>query len=61
AIKEMFEQVTTDSNKKRMTPIPNAGAHVLASPIVSKDIKSVQEQTAIFLKQVIGLKEKSIN
>ncbi|MBR2648528.1 MAG: alpha/beta hydrolase [Sediminibacterium sp.] len=61
AIKEMFEQVTTDSNKKRMTPIPNAGAHVLASPIISKDIKTVQEQTAIFLKQVIGLKEKSIN
>lgn len=61
AMKEMFAQVTTASNKKRMIAIPNAGAHVLASPIVSKDIKTVQEQTAIFLKQVIGLKEKSIN
>jgi esterase/lipase len=61
AMKEMFAQVTTASNKKKMIAIPDAGAHVLASPIVSKDIKTVQEQTAIFLKQVIGLKEKSIN
>jgi len=61
AMKDMFAQVKTSENKKRMIAIPNAGSHVLASPIVSKDIKTVQDQTALFLKQVMGLQEKLIN
>jgi esterase/lipase len=61
AMKDMFTQVKTAENKKRMVAIPNAGAHVLASPIVSKDIKTVQEQTALFLKQVMGLQEIHTN
>jgi esterase/lipase len=61
AMKEMFAQVKTAPSKKRMIAIPNAGGHVLASAIVSKDIKSVQDQTALFLKEVMGLQEKLNN
>ncbi|MBX9734040.1 MAG: alpha/beta hydrolase [Chitinophagaceae bacterium] len=57
AMKEMFAQVATPANKKRMVAVPNAGAHVLASPIVSKDIKTVEDQTALFLRDVFRLRE----
>lgn len=59
AMKDMFAQVSTPANKKRMVPVPNAGGHVLASPIVSKDIKTVEDQTALFLKDIYGLTEKA--
>jgi hypothetical protein len=36
--------------------IPNAGSHVLASPIQSKDIISVEKETVDFLKTVLHLK-----
>lgn len=59
AMKEMFAQVATPANKKRMVAVPNAGAHVLASPIVSKDIKTVEDQTALFLQDVFKLTQKA--
>ena len=49
AIKEMlFELGTTDSLKKGVA-IPNAGSHVIASPIVSKDIITVEKETMEFI------------
>ena len=55
AMKEMFSAVKTPADKKRMTPIPGAGNHVMASPIVSKDIESVKKETASFLTAVYHL------
>jgi esterase/lipase len=56
AMKEMFEAVGTPANLKRMVPIPEAGNHVLASPIQSNDIISVEKETALFLEQIVQLK-----
>jgi hypothetical protein len=45
-----------------MVPIPNSGNHVMASPIQSKDIITVQKETAQFLNGVLQLKpNNSIN
>ena len=57
AMKEMFEAVATPGNLKRMIPIPEAGNHVLASPIQSNDIVSVERETALFLEQIMQLKK----
>lgn len=57
AMKEMFEAVATPANLKRMVPIPEAGNHVLASPIQSNDIVSVEKETALFLEQIVQLKK----
>ncbi|GAC1439546.1 MAG: lipase [Sediminibacterium sp.] len=56
AMKEMFAQLGTPVNEKKMVPIPNAGGHVLASKIVSKDIPQVEKETAVFLKEVLHIK-----
>lgn len=53
AIKEMFEQISTPTSLKKMVPIPNAGNHVLGSPIQSKDIVSVEREALLFLKGVV--------
>ncbi len=50
AMKEMFDQVNTPANMKKMVPIPNAGSHVLGSPIQSKDIVTVEKEAADFLR-----------
>ena len=56
AIQKMMQQIATPGNLKMEMAIPNAGNHVIASPIVSKDIVSVEQATAKFMKEVI-LKE----
>lgn len=62
AMKAMFLQVNTAAEKKKMVPIPNSGNHVMASPIQSKDIITVQKETAEFLQSVLQLKPfNSIN
>jgi esterase/lipase len=53
AIQKMMQQIATPSNLKMEMAIPNAGNHVIASPIVSKDILSVEQATAKFMKEVI--------
>jgi esterase/lipase len=55
AMKEMMNTIATPVNQKKMVAIPNAGSHVLASPIQSKDIATVEQQTAGFLKDVLHL------
>ena len=55
AMKEMFEQVSTDPARKRMVAIPEAGNHVLGSPIQSKDIVTVEKETARFLREVLKM------
>jgi pimeloyl-ACP methyl ester carboxylesterase len=41
AMLEMNKQLATPDSMKEIYPIPNAGAHVLASPLASKDVESV--------------------
>ena len=56
AIQKMMQQIATPSNLKMEMAMPNTGNHVLASPIVSNDIVSVEQATAKFIKDII-LKE----
>ncbi len=58
AMKEMFSTISTPEKLKRMTAIPEAGNHVLASPIQSKDIVSVEKETVLFMKEVLQIKNK---
>jgi esterase/lipase len=57
AMKEMFAAVATPANLKRMVAVPEAGNHVLASPIQSNDIVTVEKETALFLEQIMKLKK----
>ncbi|MBN8719214.1 MAG: alpha/beta fold hydrolase [Sediminibacterium magnilacihabitans] len=56
AMKDMFEQLGTLQAQKKMEAIPNAGAHVLGSIIVSKDIPAVEAATTNFMQDVLMLK-----
>ncbi len=60
AMKKMFAEVGTEEKNKKMIPVPNTGNHVIASPIQSKDIISVEKETADFLKTVMQLPKKTI-
>ena len=53
AIQKMMQQLATPSNLKMEMAMPNTGEHVLASPIVSNDIVSVEQATVKFMKEVI--------
>ena len=53
AIKNMMNSIATPINLKTILAIPNAESHVLASPIVSKDIVSVETATEQFIKEKI--------
>jgi len=51
----MFASVKTNTNNKKMIAVPNTGNHVIASPIQSKDINTVQIETSRFLKNIFHL------
>ena len=53
AIKEMFAEIATPDSLKKSVAIPNSESHVLGSPIVSKDIVSVEKETAAFIASKI--------
>jgi esterase/lipase len=55
AIQKMMGQLGTAENLKKSVAIPEAGSHVLASPIQSKDIQSVEKETQLFLQEVMKL------
>ena len=55
AMKKMFAEVGTEEKNKKMIPVPKTGNHVIASPIQSKDILSVEKETALFLNTVMQL------
>ncbi len=55
AMKRMFTQLATAENLKRQVAIPNAGDHVLGSPIKSKDVKTVQAECEKFALEVMKL------
>jgi esterase/lipase len=53
AIQKMMQQIATPANLKMEMAMPNTGSHVLASPIVSNDIVSVEKATAKFMQGLI--------
>ena len=56
AMKRMFAQLGTPDSLKREVAIPNAGNHVLGSPIKSKDVESVKKEAERFAIEVLRLK-----
>jgi esterase/lipase len=55
ATKAMFAQLGTAKELKRAVAMPNTGNHVLASPILSKDVAGVEQQTIQFLQEIMHL------
>jgi esterase/lipase len=53
AIKRMLSEIATPDSLKQGIAIPNAESHVLGSPIVSKDIVTVEKETAAFIASKI--------
>ena len=56
AMHEMFSQLGTPPGKKHSIAIPNAGNHVLGSPIKSHDVAKVEEEIEKFLTDVLAIK-----
>jgi pimeloyl-ACP methyl ester carboxylesterase len=55
---EMYDQVRTPKNKKVKVAFPEAGDHVIASSITSKDWEGVLRETKKFLEEVAGVKKR---
>ncbi len=55
AMKKMVSELGTAAALKKMVAIPDAGSHVLASPIQSKDIPSVEMETIHFLNGTLHM------
>ena len=55
AMKRMFLQLGTLDSLKKEVAIPNAGDHVLASPIKSKDVQTVKNEVDKFAIEILKL------
>jgi hypothetical protein len=53
----MMPLLGTPPAQKRIVAMPNAGSHVMASPIQSKDVPGVEKETEKFLQEVMKMKE----
>jgi pimeloyl-ACP methyl ester carboxylesterase len=58
AMMKMFDQIQTPAKLKQKTAVPDAGHHVIASPIKSMAFQKVEELSAVFLKDKMGLNPK---
>lgn len=55
AMKRMFVQLGTPDSLKREVVIPDAGNHVLGSPIKSNDVESVKREVEKFATEILKL------
>ena len=55
AMLEMFDKLGTTAELKRKVAFPNAGDHVIASYIRTKDWQNVENETAKFLAEIVKL------
>ncbi|MEI6086440.1 MAG: alpha/beta hydrolase [Bacteroidota bacterium] len=55
AAKKMFEQLATSKELKRAIAMPNTGNHVIGSPILSKDVTGVQQETIRFMQEIMHM------
>jgi len=51
----MHDQLGTPDNMKKAVAIPEAGAHVIGSHLVSKDLESVENAVNLFAVEQLGL------
>jgi pimeloyl-ACP methyl ester carboxylesterase len=58
AILRMEKELGTPDSLKEAIAIPNAGAHVLGSPITSKDVPGVERAIDAFAEKKLGLTAK---
>ena len=58
AMLDMHTKISTPSDKQLAIAMPNAGAHVLGSTMVSKDVAGVYREMRKFAKEKLGLQEK---
>jgi hypothetical protein len=56
---EMMEQIGTPQDLKRSVAIPSAGAHVLGSDLVSKDVDGVYAEIEKFAREVLRMQDES--
>ncbi|MGY0041230.1 hypothetical protein [Pedobacter sp. NJ-S-72] len=52
---KMFEELGTPGALKVKQAIPNAGNHVIASPLLSKDVPAVEKETLKFATGILGM------
>lgn len=55
AMKKMFDQLSTPVTMKRSVALPNTGDHVIASPIKSNDVESVERETKKFIAEIMQM------
>lgn len=55
AMKRMYRRLGTPDSLKRAIAVPDAGAHVLASPIKSKDVATVERECGRFAVEILHL------
>lgn len=55
AMLEMYRQIATPKSKKYKVTFPEAGNHILASPLASDAVEEVYQETAQFLINTVGL------
>lgn len=58
AMQEMFRQLATPDEWKREVAFPEAGDHIIASYLKSKDLDSVRKATFSFAEEVLKLKPR---
>lgn len=56
AMLKMEEELGTPAAMKEAIAIPNAGAHVIGSHLVSRDVEAVQKAINVFAEQKLGMK-----
>jgi pimeloyl-ACP methyl ester carboxylesterase len=55
AMKTMFEQLGTPPQYKRAVNFPNVKEHVLTSPLTTDDWMTVENESAKFIKEILGM------
>lgn len=55
AMLEFDKQAATPAEKKRLVAFENAGAHVINSPLLSKEYDRVRAETFAYFEEVLGL------
>ena len=61
AMLKMFDELGTPANMKEKIAFPDAGVHVIASYIRSKDWEGVQRETERFLTDIVNLQPSKEN
>jgi esterase/lipase len=57
AMHEMMKHIATPEDLKRSVAMPSAGAHVLGSDLVSKDVDGVYDEIAKFATEILRIKD----